>query len=105
MNSGYRHPLLLAVLASATFQAMAQSAAPQAASAAVVQRELIYCADLMTHEEREAYRARMQAARTAEDKAALRGAHRLDMQQRARAAGREGQCEPAGPQFRGGASR
>lgn len=57
-------------------------------------RELIYCADLMSHEEREAYRASMRAARTPEEKAALRDAHRQKMQQRASQRGSEVQCEP-----------
>lgn len=66
-----------------------------------VQRELIYCADLMSHEEREVYRAKMQATRSAAEKETLRTAHRRDMQERARAARREGQCEPLGPRGRG----
>lgn len=64
-------------------------------------RELIYCADRMTHEEREAYRTKMRAARTLEEKQALRAAHRAEMQ--ARAAGQSGVgCEPPGRQWRGG---
>jgi hypothetical protein len=39
----------------------------------------------------------MQATRSVAEKEALRTAHRRDMQERARAAGREGQCEPLGP--------
>lgn len=65
-------------------------------------RELIYCADLMSHAEREAYRQRMHAAPTREARDDLRAAHRAEMQQRARQAGREGQCETAGRQWRGG---
>lgn len=85
--------LLLALTALAT-QAVAQPATVPASS---VQRELIYCADQMSHEEREAYRAKMRATRSAAEKEALRAAHRRDMQERARAAGRERQCEPFGP--------
>lgn len=89
-------PLLAAVLAGLALAAQAQQPrAPQA-------RELIYCADLMSHEEREAYRARMRATRNPEEKEALRAEHRRDMQERARQAGREGQCETAGRQWRGG---
>jgi len=59
------------------------------------QRELIYCADLMTHEEREAYRASMRAARTQEEKAAVRQAHQDEMQARARERGLDPiECEP-----------
>ena len=59
------------------------------------QRELIYCADLMTHEEREAYRASMRTARTPEEKAAVRRAHHETMQARARERGIDPiECEP-----------
>ena len=89
------------LLALALMAAAAQAVAQQTTTPAnPVQRELIYCADRMSHEEREAYRANMQATRTREAKEALRTAHRSEMQERARAAGREGQCEPLGP--RGG---
>ncbi len=73
----------------------------QPASPPVEPRELIYCADRMTHEEREAYRAKMRAARTFEEKQAIRAAHRAEMQ--ARAAGQPGvACEPPGRQWHGG---
>lgn len=76
--------------------AFAQPASPPAEP-----RELIYCADRMTPEEREAYRAKMRAARTLEEKQALRAAHRAEMQ--ARAAGQPGvSCEPPGRQWHGG---
>ncbi len=91
------HLLLLALLAPA----LAAFAQPPTTPANPVERELIYCADLISHEEREAYRAKMQAARTLEAKEALRAAHRREMQERARAAGREGQCEPRGQPGRG----
>ncbi|GEM_PF-2230758 len=80
---------------------LAQSAGepPQAAE----QRELIYCADKMTHEEREAYRARMRAARTHAEKAALRQAHQQEMQARARQGGGDAeQCLPLRQRQRGG---
>ena len=51
------------------------------------QRELIYCADLMTHAEREAYRARWRAAPTQQEQVALRQAHKEEMQARARERG------------------
>ncbi|MCX8085890.1 MAG: hypothetical protein N3C63_03200 [Rhodocyclaceae bacterium] len=54
---------------------------------AVEKRELIYCADLMTHEEREAYRAKMRAARGPDEKARLRAEHRAEMEKRAQAHG------------------
>jgi len=67
----------------------------QFSSPDVQQRELIYCADLMTHEEREAYRASIRAARTQEEKAAVRHAHQEAMQARARERGLDPiECEP-----------
>lgn len=78
----------------------AMAAEPQAAPPAE-KRELIFCADRMTHEEREAYRAKMRAARTLEEKEALRAAHRAEMQARAAAQG-GGPCQPYGRQWRGG---
>lgn len=58
-------------------------------------RELIYCADLMTHEEREAYRASMRAARTPQERAELRQTHQEVMRARARERGLDVMaCEP-----------
>jgi len=99
--------LLPLILLTTGLSAFAQ---PVAAPANPVQRELIYCADQMSHEEREAYRVKMQAARTPEAREALRTAHRIEMQERARAAGREGQCAPLGQPgrgqgYRGGATK
>jgi len=75
-------------------------------SQAAEQRELIYCADKMTHEEREAYRARMRAARTPEEKAALRQAHQQEMRARARQSGGDAeQCLPLRQRQRGGRSQ
>ena len=67
----------------------------QVSSPASQQRELIYCADLMTHAEREAYRARWRAAHTPQEQAALRQAHQENMQARARERGLDPiECEP-----------
>lgn len=82
-------PLLLASSLSAFAQPVMTSSSP-------VQRELIYCADQMSHEERETYRIKMQAAQTPQDKEAVRSTHRRDMQERARIAGRDGLCEQVG---------
>lgn len=79
-------------------------AAAQQATPPVEKRELIFCADRMSHEEREAYRAKMRAARTPEEKQVLREAHRAEMQARATGQG-PGHCEPPGRQWRGGAGR
>jgi len=75
-----------------------------------VQRELIYCADLMTHAEREAYRANMQAATTPTARDTLRADHRRVMQERANSMGRPGQCDAplrlrAGQGFQGGTAK
>ena len=90
------HPLVLLV----PFLTLAGLAQSQPATPPEP-RELIYCADRMTHEEREAYRAKMRATRAPEERQALRAAHRAEMQ--ARAAGQPGvTCEPPGRQWRGG---
>lgn len=86
---------LLALLPAAAAIAAEPPPAPP-----VEKRELIFCADRMSHEEREAYRARMRAARTLEEKESLRAAHRAEMQARATAQG--GPCEAGGRQWRGG---
>jgi len=84
----------LAMTALCALPVWAQSAGEPPA-AAVEPRELIYCADLMTPAEREAYRTRMRAARSPQEKAAVRQAHRDEMQARARARGLDAmQCEP-----------
>jgi hypothetical protein len=84
----------LAMAALWALPAGAQEADAAPANAAEP-RELIYCADLMTPAEREAYRARMRAARTPAERAAVRQAHRNEMQARARALGLDTmQCEP-----------
>jgi uncharacterized membrane protein len=67
-------------------------------------RELIYCADRMSHEEREAYRAKIRAARTPEERRALREAHQAEMQARAAAQG-GAPCVAGGRRWRGGAGR
>ena len=59
------------------------------------QRELIYCADYMTHEEREAYRAQKRAARTTEERDAVRQAHQNEMNARLRERGIDPlECQP-----------
>ncbi|MBI4998042.1 MAG: hypothetical protein HZC22_14345 [Rhodocyclales bacterium] len=79
-------------------------AAAQQSTPTVEPRELIYCADRMSHEEREAYRAKMRAARTLEEKQALRAAHQAEMQARAAAQGGV-PCVAGGRRWRGGAGR
>jgi len=96
----------LAMTALCALPAWAQEAGEPPAAAAEP-RELIYCADLMTPAEREAYRARMRTARSPQERAALRQAHRDDMQARARARGLDAiQCEPLRQRqrLRGGAA-
>ncbi|MHB1140498.1 MAG: hypothetical protein ACYC1T_01905 [Sulfuricaulis sp.] len=96
----------LAMVALWTLPARAQGT-DQAPATAAEPRELIYCADLMTPAEREAYRARMRATRSPPERAALRQSHRDDMQARARARGLDVmQCEPLRQRqrLRGGAA-
>ena len=90
--------LILAALSS-PIQAQAPQVPPQGATQ---QRELIYCAELMSHEEREAYRAGMRAAPSWEAKAALREAHRRDMMLRAQQRGPDFQCQPLQRRWHGG---
>lgn len=97
--------VLAITLFSVSAPAQAQSAAEQPEGVAE-KRELIYCADLMTHEEREAYRTSMRAARTHEEKAALRQAHQQEMRARARQRGSDAeQCLPLRQRLRGGRSQ
>lgn len=90
---------ICAVLAAALWMAPAHAQNPPPAPEP---RELIYCADQMTHEEREAYRSKMRAARTAEEKEALRQAHRQEMQGRVQQRGGGAQCEPVRLRLREG---
>ena len=83
--------VMLMVLSSLAGVVMAQE--PRVS---VEKRELIYCADLMTHEEREVYRAKMRAARIIEEKTKIRADHQTAMQARAVSQGREGECQPQG---------
>ncbi|HEY9051312.1 MAG TPA: hypothetical protein VIQ03_07195 [Gammaproteobacteria bacterium] len=77
------------VLAFATLFNLSVTAADteQSPSSTDQQRELIYCADLMTHEERVAYRARMHAASTPQERSKIRQTHKEEMQARARERG------------------
>lgn len=96
----------LAMVVLWTLPTRAQDTDPAPATAAEP-RELIYCADLMTPAEREAYRARMRTAHNPQERSALRQAHRNDMQARARARGLDAiQCEPLHQRkrLRGGAA-
>jgi hypothetical protein len=63
-------------------------------------RELIFCAELMSPQEREAYRVRMRAARSWEEREALRAAHRHELHLRAQQRGVA--CEPWRQRWRGG---
>lgn len=67
--------------------------------------ELIYCAHRMTHEEREAYRAKMRAARSSTEKDAIRAAHRAEQDARAAARNEAGECPVAGRHRHGGQGR
>lgn len=80
---------------------LAGGASAQPAGTTAEGRELIFCADRMTHEEREAYRAKMRAASTPEEKQALRAAHQAEMQARAAAQGGP-PCVGGGRRWRGG---
>ena len=108
MNSRRMRRWLAAFCLGVAGGALAQPAAPPSPGQGREQaRELIYCADLMTHEEREAYRTRMRAAQTPQEREALREAHHRQMQERARQQGADQACEPrrARARWRGGQGR
>lgn len=82
-------------VAAALWMLPASAQEAESAPGTAEPRELIYCADLMTPAEREAYRARMRATPTPPERAAVRQAHRNEMQARARALGLDTiRCEP-----------
>ncbi len=90
-----RRVIVIVALALATSAALPAVAQQPGQPPAAEPRELIYCADLMTPAEREAYRASMRAARTPQERAAVRQAHRDQMHARARERGVDVmQCEP-----------
>ena len=94
MNRLFSALFVIAVVTLCSLPALAAENA-QVSSPDDQQRELIFCADYMTHEEREAYRAEMRAARTPEEKAAVRQAHQDEMQARLREQGVDAiECEP-----------
>lgn len=72
-----KHALLLAALLLFAAAAPAQE----------VKRELIYGAEMMTRDEREAYRQSLQRAKGEEEAKKVRERHREQMQRRARARG------------------
>lgn len=84
---------------------IAAAASAQPAPAPTMQRELIYCADRMTPEEREVYRVKMRAAKSVEEQEKIRAAHQVEMQARAASQGDAGKCEAIGRQYRQGAGR
>lgn len=83
MNRLYSSMFGLALAALLSLPALAEDT-KQPPSSTEQTRELIYCADLMTHEEREAYRASMREASTPQERAEVRKAHQEEMHARAR---------------------
>ncbi len=89
-NPGYWCVVLLIALAAGsatTFAGAADTGADAKKAGVPAKRELIYGSELMTHQEREQYRARMRGAQTAEDEARIRTDHFGAMQKRARQRG------------------
>ena len=82
-----RHTLLIAIMAAA--MAMTAAGVSEAAEQqpAAKKAQPIYGSQLMTQQERDAYRARMRAARTPEAREALRAEHHQAMQARAKERG------------------
>ena len=79
----------------------ALAADPQAAkeNAQIQKQEQVYGSQLMTQEEQMAYRAKMRAAKTTEEREQLRKEHHEQMQERAKA---RGVTLPAEPPASGG---
>ena len=89
--------LLLAILITLSGIAGARAADTETGDTArsEISRKLIYCADLMSHEERNAYRAEMRAAGSAQEREQLRAKHREKMQARISERGLASDvCEP-----------
>jgi hypothetical protein len=76
--------VVAAVLGAAAMPAAAQ---PPAATPPQAQPQRPYANQLMTPEERDAYRKRIQEAKTPEERTKIRDAHRAEMQKRAEAQG------------------
>jgi hypothetical protein len=76
-----------AVLGAAALPAMAQQTPPPAGAPKQAQTQRPYAYQLMTPEERDAYRKQMDEAKTPEERAKIRDAHRAEMQKRAAAQG------------------
>ena len=98
-----RKTLVLSALVSALSLSAGYALAvdPQAAkeNAQVQKQEQVYGSQLMTQEEQMAYRAKMRAAKTTEEREQLRKEHHEQMQERAKA---RGVTLPAEPPASGG---
>jgi hypothetical protein len=84
------HNLLIAVTAAAmgiTVAGVSRSAEQQPASPTAKKAPAIYGSQLMTQQERNEYSARMRAAKTPEEREALRAEHHNAMQARAKERG------------------
>jgi hypothetical protein len=80
--------ILVAAVAAAFLGAAAMPATAQTPAAPKqAQPERPYANQLMTQEERDAFRKQMQEAKTPEERAKIRDAHRAEMQKRAEAQG------------------
>lgn len=75
------------ILGAAAPPAIAQQSPPPGAAPQQPQPQRPYANQLMTQEERDAYRKQMQDAKTPEERTKIRDAHRAEMQKRAQAQG------------------
>ena len=85
-----KHTLLIAIMAAAMTvgaAAVSQAAEQQAAKPAAKKAQPIYGSQMMTPQERNEYRARMRAAKTREERDAVRAEHHKVMQERAKERG------------------
>ncbi|MBZ0160665.1 MAG: hypothetical protein K8G79_11105 [bacterium] len=92
-------PVLTAALALSAGLALAADPEPAKEQAQTQKQEQVYGSQLMTPQERAEYRAKMRAAKTAEEREGIRKEHHKLMQERAKA---RGVTLPDEPPARGG---
>lgn len=99
-KSSFMVSVLAAALPLLTGPALAADQAPAQEKAATQKQEQVYGRELMTQQERTEYRAKMRAAKTAEEREQIRKEHHEAMKERAKARGVTLPDEP--PARRGG---
>lgn len=105
-TKSFRLTLIACAIAALTGTALAQQAAPATPAApAAPAAQTVRPFDLLTSQERDAFRQQMQQAATPEDRQKIRDAHRATVEQRAKEKGvtlAQPQYGPRGPGAQGG---